>query len=180
MYTHKKTKYSSTKSKARIKYYITKILQYNHSPMRYINGSVAESNFKLGQRWLLKSHNVPRNVITYSKTDLRQTHYNDVVMGAMASQITSLTIVHSTVYSGTNQRKHRSSASLAFVRGIHRWPMNSPYKWPVTRKMFPFDDVIMCCNKRGPLYMATSCRAYMESVPIHGFMLAVIFHPSLR
>ena len=37
----------------------------------------------------------------------------------------------------------QSSASLAFVRGIHRWPVNSPYKWPVTRKMFPFDDVIM-------------------------------------
>ena len=41
-------------------------------------------------------------------------------------------------------RKHQSSASLAFVRGIHRGPVNSPHKWPVTRKMFPFDDVIMC------------------------------------
>ena len=64
-------------------------------------------------------------------------------MSAMASQITSLMIVYSTVYSGGDQRKHQSSASLAFVRGIHRWPMNSPHKWPVTRKMFPFDDVIM-------------------------------------
>ena len=44
---------------------------------------------------------------------------------------------------GTDQRKHQSSASLAFVRGIHRRPVNSPHKWPVTRKMFPFDDVIM-------------------------------------
>ena len=70
-------------------------------------------------------------------------HYNDVVMSAMASQITSLTIVYSTVYSGTDERKHQSSASLAFVRGIHRWPVNSPHKGPVTRKMFPFDDVIM-------------------------------------
>ena len=70
-------------------------------------------------------------------------HYSDDIMGTMASQITSLTIVYSTVYSGPDQRKHRSSASLAFVRGIHRWPVNSPYKWPVTRKMFPFDDVIM-------------------------------------
>ena len=42
-----------------------------------------------------------------------------------------------------NQRKHQSFASLAFVREIHRWPVNSPHKWPVTRKMFPFDDVIM-------------------------------------
>ena len=64
-------------------------------------------------------------------------------MGEIASQITSLDIVYSTVYSGTDQRKHQSSASLAFVWGIHRGPVNSPHKWPVTRKMFPFDDVIM-------------------------------------
>ena len=64
-------------------------------------------------------------------------------MGAIASQITSLTIVYSTVYSDADQRQHQSSASLAFVRGIHRGPVNSPHKWPVTRKMFPFDDVIM-------------------------------------
>ena len=70
-------------------------------------------------------------------------HYDDVIMGANASQITSLTIVYLTVYSGTNQRKHQSSASLAFVRGIHRWPVNSPHKGPVTRKMFPFDDAII-------------------------------------
>ena len=70
-------------------------------------------------------------------------HYNDVTMGTIASQITSLTIVHSTVYSVADQRKHQSSASLAFVRGIHRGPVNSPHKWPVTRKMLPFDDVIM-------------------------------------
>ena len=70
-------------------------------------------------------------------------HYNDVTMDTMASQIVSLAIVYSTVYSGIDQRKHQSSASLASVRGIHRWPVNSPHKWPVTRKMFPFDDVIM-------------------------------------
>ena len=64
-------------------------------------------------------------------------------MGAMASQITSLTIVYSTVHSGADQRKHQSSASLAFVQGIHRWPVNSQHKGPVTRKIFPFDDVIM-------------------------------------
>ena len=64
-------------------------------------------------------------------------------MGTMASQITSLTIVYSAVYSGTDQRKHQSSASLAFVRGIHRGPVNSPHKWPATRIFFPFDDVIM-------------------------------------
>ena len=70
-------------------------------------------------------------------------HGNAVIMGATASQITSFTIVYSTVYPGADQRKHQSSASLAFVRGTHRWPVNSPHKWPVTRKMFPFDGVIM-------------------------------------
>ena len=64
-------------------------------------------------------------------------------MGAIASQVTSLTIVYPTVNSYADQRKHQSSASLAFVRRIHRSPVNSPRKWPVTRKMFPFDDVIM-------------------------------------
>ena len=64
-------------------------------------------------------------------------------MGAIASQITSLTIVYSIVYSDADQRKHQSSASLAFVRVIHRGPVNFPHEWPVTRKMFPFDDVIM-------------------------------------
>ena len=64
-------------------------------------------------------------------------------MGSMASQITSLTIIYSTVYSDADQRKHQSLASLAFVRGIHRWSVNSPHKWPATRKRFPFDDVIM-------------------------------------
>ena len=63
-------------------------------------------------------------------------------MDAIESQITSLTIVYSTVYSDADERKYQSSASLAFVRGIHRWPVISLHKWPVTRKMFPFDDVM--------------------------------------
>ena len=70
-------------------------------------------------------------------------HYNDVIMGTIASQITSLAIVYSIVYSGAGQSKHQSSASLAFVRRIHQGPVNSPRKWPVPRKMFPFNDVIM-------------------------------------
>ena len=73
-------------------------------------------------------------------------HYDDVIMDSIASQITSLTIVYSTVHSGADQSKHQSSASLAFVWEIHRWPVNFPHKWPVTRKMFPFDDVIMDHN----------------------------------
>ena len=74
---------------------------------------------------------------------LRMIHYNDVIIGAIASQITSLTIVYSTVYSDADERKHQSSASLAFVWGIHGWRVNTPHKLPITRKMFRFDDVIM-------------------------------------
>ena len=64
-------------------------------------------------------------------------------MGMVAFQITSLTIVYSTVYSDADKRKHQSYASLVFVRGIHRGEVNSPQKGPVTQIMFPFDDVIM-------------------------------------
>ena len=69
--------------------------------------------------------------------------YCDVIMSTMASQITSVSFICSTVCWGTDERKHQSSASLAFVRGIHRWPVDSPHRGRVTRKMFPFDDVIM-------------------------------------
>ena len=79
-------------------------------------------------------------------------YYNDIIISVMASQITSLTIVYSCVSSGAYQRRHQSSASLAFVRGIHRWPVNSPHKRPVMRKMFPFDDVIM--QFHSTLYLA--------------------------
>ena len=82
-----------------------------------------------------------RNSITWNN------HHNDVIMGAMESPITSLTIVYSAVYSGADQRKHQSSASLAFVRGIQRWPVNSPHKGPVTRKTFALDDVIMMMDQ---------------------------------
>ena len=70
-------------------------------------------------------------------------HYSDVIMSAMASQITGVAIVYSNVCSGADKRKHQSDASLAFVGGIHRWPVNSPHKVPMARKMFPFDNVIM-------------------------------------
>ena len=70
-------------------------------------------------------------------------HYSGVIISMMAFQITGISIVCSTVCSGTDPRKRESSASLAFVREIHRRPVNSPQKGPVTRKMFPFEDVIM-------------------------------------
>ena len=85
---------------------------------------------------------------------------SDVIMTTMTSQITSITIVYSIVYSDADQRKHKSSASLVFVRGIHRSPVNSPQKGPVTRKMFPFDDVIMDIARPGPTIccpVAMSC-----------------------
>ena len=108
--------------KPRISEQITALKQSTPKPGPYFEGYTKQRNMCI-------------NSLTY--------HYNDVIMGATASQITSLTIVYSTVYSDTNQRKHQSSASLAFVRGIHRRPVNSPHKWPVRRKMFSFDDVIM-------------------------------------
>ena len=94
-------------------------------------------------------------------------HYSDVIMSTMASQITSLTIVYPTIYSGVDQRQHQSYASLAFVRGIHQWPMNSQHKGPVTLKMFSFDDV-----SNSPMYRViissvnglsrTQCRAIIQ------------------
>ena len=94
-------------------------------------------------------------------------HYDDVINTMMASQITSLTIVYSTVYSGAYQRKHQSSALLAFVRGIHRRPVNSPHKWPVRRKMFPLDDVIIACSKQQ--------QRWVQSSPYHLPILGCIY-----
>ena len=87
-------------------------------------------------------------------------HYNDVIMGSMASQVTSLTIVYSTVYSGADQRKHQSSTSLAFVRGINRGPVNSPHKWPVTRKMFPLMTSLW--GRKSPF------RSFVQVLPQNG------------
>ena len=89
-------------------------------------------------------------------------HYDDVIMTMLASQITSLAVVYSIVYSGVNQRKHQSSASLAFVREIHRGPVNFPHKWPVTRKMFPFDDVIM--NRSLPVVFVMMAHSIRNTV----------------
>ena len=80
-----------------------------------------------------------------------------VIMSTMASQITSVSIVCLTVCSGGDQRKHQSSASLPFVRRIHRWPVNSPDKGPATRKMFPFDDVIINFRVLATTHSASPC-----------------------
>ena len=118
-----------------------------------LNIWIGTLSLKITLLWLLlhlsgTNESMPLTIfITYLQYPYhRITHYGDVIMGAKASQITSLTIVYSTVYSDSDQRKHQSSASLASVRGIHRGPVNSLHKRPVTQKMFPFDDVIMLCR----------------------------------
>ena len=102
-------------------------------------------------------------------------HYNGVIMGATASQL----FFYSTVCSGTNQRKPQSSALLAFVRRIHRWPVNSLHKGPVTRKMFPFDDVIVVCisapgsGHLGEFLHLAQPRSH-HSVPRHLLVMEVV------
>ena len=112
---------------------------------------------------------------------LQGTHNNDVMMGAIASQITSLTIVCSIFYSDADQRKHQSSVSLAFVKGIHRGPVNSPHKWPVTRKMFPFDDVIMVRKPAAHHWVAGLCSARSCAVGLcAGLLVCRDGHPWWR
>ena len=134
----------------KIKRWIKSCLCYTQYP--HINGSLSVHcicTFYLLQyqisytvNWVIVSLYNSLSLFRYQAIN-----YCDVIMGAVASQITSLTIDYSILYSDADQRKHQSSASLAFVRGIHRGPVNSPHKWPVTRKMFPFDDVIMTWSK---------------------------------
>ena len=89
------------------------------------------------------------------------------IMGAMASQVTSITIFYLAVYSGADQRIYQSSAWPAFVWEIHRGPVNSPHKWPVRRKMFPFDDVIMLTKAS-----KADLRWFLCCKPGQGFELA--------
>ena len=104
---------------------------------------VRVSDRGLSQREISRDIGVPKGAIS----KVLRCHYGNVIMSAMASGITSLPIVYSTIYSDADERKHQSSASLAFVREIHRWPGSSPHKGPVTRKMFPFGDVIMVLTR---------------------------------
>ena len=75
-------------------------------------------------------------MIWVSYSGIMLIHYGDAIMIVSASEITTVSMIYSAVCLGTDQRKHQSSASLAFVRGIHRWPVNSPHKGPVMRKCF--------------------------------------------
>ena len=101
----------------------------------------------------------PQNLITHGIMIHRpshkwnhQRHYSGVTIGAMASRITSLPSVYLTVYSGADQRKHPRHWPLCGEFTGDRWPVNSPHKWPVSRKMFPFDDVIMDLSEKTTLY----------------------------
>ena len=88
-------------------------------------------------------------------------HWSDDTMSAMTSQITCTSTVCSAVCSGSHQRKHQSSALLAFVSRIRRWPRDSPHKGPVARKMGPFDDVIIkqpICGMESNNGRRLSCR----------------------
>ena len=110
-----------------------------HKPLMLIDASL-EMHQSI---WHLLHNNAWDYLLNARDIHMMVNYYGYVIMGALALQITSPTIVYLTVYSDTDQRKHQSSASLAFVRGFRRGPVNSLHKWPVTRKMFPFDDVIM-------------------------------------
>ena len=96
-------------------------------------------------------------------------HYTDVIMSTMASQITSLTIIYTTVYLSVDQRKYQSSASLAFVRGIHRWPVNSPHNRPLTRKMSPFDT--------SSLFYISTCIYMIWSILYNSFTVSSLPNP---
>ena len=114
------------------------------------------ANIGLCNDFVIKSNNYPKHcwliingklynwwLLLPEADELSHAHYSDVIMSAMVSQITRVWMVCSTVCSDADQRKHQCSASLAFVRGLHRGLVNSPRKGPVTQKMFPFDDFIM-------------------------------------
>ena len=94
--------------------------------------------------------------------------------GDDVSEITGVSIAYLTIGSSADQRKYQCYASLAFVRGIHRWPVDSPYKGPVTRKMFPFDYVIVyesCCTLIQILlsfdWRRTDNKSWSESTMLH-------------
>ena len=116
-----------------VKEYISTLLAFNAEVNTYQN-TVWLHRIMKACFWKAISVTYHHPNMTYARL-FTFSHYNDVIMSAIASQITSLAIVYSTAYSGANQRKHQSSTSLAFVRGIHRCPVNSPHKGPVTRKI---------------------------------------------
>ena len=114
-------------------------------PCTNLNNSLVKAPLKFGWDELLHPTLVGGcDLNHYDNQPTLQWRYNERDDVSNPSQITRDSIVYSIFSSGADKRKYQSYASLAFVRGIHRWPVDSPPKGPVTRKMFPFDDVIMC------------------------------------
>ena len=133
-------------------------IHYDVTVMKYTGSGedlVSFMDFAAAKRmkWLL-------NVVSPTPIHMgvgETSHYADVIMSALVSQIAGVPMFSTTVCSGVDRRKHQSSASVAFVRGFQRWPVNSPHKRPVTRKMFKFDDVVII---QQPLHSFGRCRAY--------------------
>ena len=103
---------------------------------------ISNPKYKIEEK-ISKSYWSSSKVVCFGQTtgsNLEHWHvqYSDVIMSEMASQITGISIVCLTLCSAADQRKHQSSASLAFVRGIHWWPLDSPYKQSVMQKIFSF------------------------------------------
>ena len=111
---------------------------------------------------LLRSGQFVLNWIDISYHPIWNSHYIDVIMTTMASQITSLTAVYSTIYSDADQRKKSKLRVTGLCVGNLPGPVKSPHKGPVTRKMLPFDGVIMDGNFLGEpytTYLPQMCRA---------------------
>ena len=126
----------------------------HHSDLDFCQGLMVQSVWwqaKMSAKQLQSSCKEARFPCGFLSCPAAITHIT-VTSCVMASHITGVSVVYSIIYSGSDQRKHQSSRSLVFVRGIHRWPVDSPHKGPITQKIFPFDDAIrvvyripMCC-----------------------------------
>ena len=127
--------------------------------------SVYHINLRI-HAWLLNSR------IANRSHPIKFIHYSDAIINVKVSQMTGVSIVFSTVYLGTYQRKHHSSASLAFVRVIHWWPVDSPHKGSLKRKVFPFDYAIMqlmmtlTANRVNDMFLIFHCRLFTITIPM--------------
>ena len=85
-------------------------------------------------------------------------HCSDVIMGTVATQITSQPasrLFSQPFIQAQIKENTKVPRNWPFVRGIHRWPVNSPHKGPVTRKLFPFDDVIMGTFSKREMHLSS-------------------------
>ena len=97
--------------------------------------------FKIGQEWRVERRKIPR--LPGALDHYSAPHYSDVIMSAMACQITGALIAYSTGLFRCRLKKTSKLRVTGLMRGIHRWPVNSMHRRPVTRNIFPFDDVIV-------------------------------------